>query len=281
MTSSFASSVEIDVAPSPLVTLPGGSFLMGSERFYPEERPVRRADVAPFRIERTPVTEAQFAAFATSTGYLTQAETEGGSMVFMRHERPAVAPCWLWVEGASWRSPGGPRSMQTPPGARPVVHVGAEDAEAYAAWADRRLPTEKEWEFAARGGLNGTDYAWGDNRMPPGPASANIWCGEFPIQRDDGREFPYTSAVGAYPKNGFGLFDMIGNVWEITSDLFDAAFSDACCSTPAQGRATNLRVLKGGSHLCADNACQRYRPAARQPMSTPTSHIGFRCARSL
>lgn len=258
--------------------LPGGVFLMGSDRFYPEEAPARSVEVAAFRLDSKPVSTTRFAAFIAATGHVTTAEQDGGSMVFSHHNEPAALPRWAWTEGACWRAPGGSAGGAYSTQDHPVVHVSADDAQAFAAWSGLRLPTEGEWEFAARGGLHDADYAWGDVFAPSCVTPANIWRGQFPISREDGAVFPYTSVVGAYPANGFGLYDMIGNVWEITADLFGDADSDSCCSGKPKAPMKREHVLKGGSHLCAENYCQRYRPAARQPMGAPASHIGFRCA---
>ena len=262
---------------------------MGSDDFYPEERPVRTVTVEPFEMDRAPVTVSEFAAFVEATAYLTVAERpldladfpganpadlRPGSLVFKGTLGPVdlrdVLQWWEYRPGVTWR---------VGTADHPVTHVAYEDAAAYAAWAGKELPTEAEWEFAARGGLEGAAFAWGDEESPGGKPMANTWQGEFPWQnlREDGYEG--TSPVGAFPPNGYGLVDMIGNVWEWTCDAFDAGPSgeSACCapSTPAITR----HVIKGGSHLCAPNYCLRYRPAARQAegVDTSTQHIGFRC----
>ncbi|QQO46779.1 formylglycine-generating enzyme family protein [Paracoccus sp. MC1862] len=278
--------------------IPGGSFLMGSDDFYPEERPVRRVTVAGFRIDRTPVTNAAFARFVAATGHVTLAERAPdladypgadpallvpGSLVF----RPPPGPVplddprlwWAYVPGACWHRPEGPGSGLAGREDHPVVHVAHADAAAYAAWAGKALPTETEWEYAARGGFDGAAYAWGDDPAPGGRWQANIWQGAFPWQDLALDGFPRTSPVGAFPPNGYGLFDMIGNVWEWTADAFRLPGARSCC-TP-DGGATGPGVVKGGSHLCAPNHCRRYRPAARQPQAadSSTSHIGFRCLR--
>lgn len=297
-----------------MVRLPGGLFRMGSAHFYPEEQPVHRVRVDAFWIDRTPVTNADFARFVTATGHVTVAELapraedypgalpemlQPGSLVFMQPPGPVpmeLGYWWNFVFGADWRHPIGPGSDLTGLEDHPVVHVAAADAEAYAAWAGKRLPTEAEWEYAARGGLEGAEYAWGDFLAPMGHLMANYWQGRFPYENtlDDG--FARTSPVGHYAPNGYGLVDMIGNTWEWTSDWYRAEHTadtaKACCvpTNPRGGdRATSAdihdlarvprRVLKGGSHLCAPNYCQRYRPAARYPhaVDTSTSHIGFRC----
>jgi sulfatase modifying factor 1 len=271
--------------------VPGGEFAMGSETFYPEERPVRRVAVEGFWIDEHPVTVAEFRRFIKATGHATVAEREldpaqypdadpsalvPGSLVF----RPSRGPVdlrdfrnwWAYVPGATWQRPEGPASDTYTRGRHPVTQVAYEDAQAYAAWAGKALPTEVEWEYAARGGLEGAVYAWGDDFDP---AMANTWQGEFPWQGYRG-----TSPVGAYPPNGYGLHDMTGNVWEWTCDpATDGQESPSPCCGPEAEEAIPRRVIKGGSHLCAPNYCLRYRPAARQfeAVDTSTSHIGFRC----
>jgi sulfatase modifying factor 1 len=271
--------------------VPGGEFAMGSESFYPEERPVRRVAVEGFWIDEHPVTVAEFRRFIKATGHATVAEREldpaqypdadpsalvPGSLVF----RPSRGPVdlrdfrnwWAYVPGATWQRPEGPASDTYTRGRHPVTQVAYEDAQAYADWAGKALPSEVEWEYAARGGLDGAVYAWGDDFDP---ALANTWQGEFPWQAYRG-----TSPVGAYPPNGYGLHDMTGNVWEWTCDpATDGQESPSPCCGPEAEEAIPRRVIKGGSHLCAPNYCLRYRPAARQfeAVDTSTSHIGFRC----
>jgi formylglycine-generating enzyme len=276
-----------------MVPIPGGEFLMGSERFYPEERPVRRVAVDGFSIDRGPVTVSEFRRFVDATGYVTVAERPldpadfpgadpaalvPGSLVFRKTDRPVdlrdVLQWWEYEPGATWRD--GPDD-------HPVTHVAFEDAEAFAAWAGKELPTEAEWEFAARGGLEDAVFAWGDEHSPGPQPMANTWQGEFPWQNllEDGYEG--TSPIGAFPANGYGLFDVTGNVWEWTCDVFGelppGRSAKACCAPPSPGTAIERRVIKGGSHLCAPNYCLRYRPAARQAegVDTSTQHIGFRC----
>ena len=300
-----------------MIHLPGGTFRMGSASHYPEEGPERDVHVDPFAIDVTPVTNGAFAAFVAATGHVTMAEIapdpalypgadpamlRAGSSLFVRPERP-MPPTdpfawWQFSFGTDWRHPWGPQSDLAGLEDHPVVHVAYADAQAYAAWAGKRLPTEAEWEFAARGGLDGKAYAWGDELAPEGRMLANYWQGDFPHHNslDDGYE--RTSPVRSYPANGYGLHDMIGNVWEWTADWYqdrhDAPAARPCCvprnprgGTEAASRDPNdpghlfgRKVLKGGSHLCADNYCRRYRPAARYPQTidTSTSHIGFRCA---
>ena len=290
-----------------LVELPGGEFLMGSDRHYPEEAPQHERHVEPFAIERHPVTNAQFAEFVAETGYVTVAEREldpaefpgadpadlvPGSLVFTPTSGPVDLrdwrQWWRWVPGALWRHPFGPDSSIDDRLDHPVVHVSFEDASAYAAWAGRRLPTEAEWEYAARGGLAGAEYAWGDEREPGGRVMANTWQGAFPF-RNEG--WGGTSPVGSYPPNGFGLVDMIGNTWEWTADAFTPRHLPPDASSLERGDRRDLlagapasqalHVTKGGSHLCAPNYCLRYRPAARssQAEDSATTHLGFRCAR--
>lgn len=286
-----------------MVPIAGGSFLMGSEDFYPEERPVRRVRVAPFEIDRHPVTNADFARFVAATGHVTAAERPPpaedyrgvdpallvpGSLVF----RPPRGPVplhdpslwWAYVPQACWYRPEGPGSGIDGRMDHPVVQVAHADAAAFAVWAGKALPSEAEWEYAARGGLDGAAYAWGDAFAPGGRLLANTWQGEFPWRNLAADGFEGTSPVGAFPPNGYGLFDMIGNVWEWTCDDARPSAAEpasACCQGPGCGGARRPKVVKGGSHLCAPNHCRRYRPAARQPQEadTSTSHIGFRCVR--
>ena len=298
-----------------MIAVPGGKFAMGSDHFYPEEAPVRRVRVDPFRIEATPVTNAQFAAFVAATGHVTSAEiapdpkdypgmdpalAQPGSAVFEMTDRPVdtcVPTWWHFRPGASWRAPTGPGSSIDGIEDHPVVHVAYTDAEAYAAWAGKALPTETEWEFAARGGLDGADFAWGEDLAPAGAMLANYWQGLFPFANQLTDGYLRTSPVRTFPPNGYGIHDMIGNVWEWTTDWFaqrsvDRKAKGACCvpENPRGGTrdgsidkreptSVPRKVIKGGSHLCAENYCQRYRPAARyaQPIDTSTGHIGFRC----
>ena len=290
-----------------LVDLPGGSFRMGSTSFYPEEAPIHTVTVAPFGVERHPVTNAQFAEFVAATGYVTVAEQaidpalypgvnaddlSPGAMVF----RPTPGPVdlrdwrqwWVWVPGAHWRRPFGPGGPDGGDRAdHPVVQVAYPDAAAYARWAGRRLPTEAEWEYAARGGSAET-YPWGDEARPGGQLMDNTWQGRFPHRNDGALGWVGTSPVGWFPPNGFGLVDMIGNVWEWTATEFSAHHKldqppKACCAPSGPADPTVSQTLKGGSHLCAPEYCHRYRPAARSPQSqdTATTHIGFRCVADL
>jgi sulfatase modifying factor 1 len=283
-----------------MVWIAGGDFLMGSDQFYREERPVHRETVGGFWIDRYLVTNSAFAGFVDATGYVTLAERQPdpalypdadpsllvpGSSVFCKPPGPVplgdYRRWWEYVPSANWRHPEGPDSDISDRMDHPVVHVAYDDARAYAAWAGKALPTEAEWEFAARGGLDGAPYAWGDEPMPDGRIMANTWQGRFPWENlaEDGYE--RTSPAAAFPANGYGLFDMIGNVWEWTDSpaMPHAAAKHACCSAGESDPRTTRRIVKGGSHLCAPNYCLRYRPAARQaePIDTSTSHIGFRC----
>jgi sulfatase modifying factor 1 len=300
----------IDVAPT-MVRIAGGPFWMGSDDHYAEERPRRQVDVAPFLIDVAPVTNRQFRAFVKTTGYRTLAERKpdpadypdadpkllrAGSAVFVgtRAPVPVVDPTlwWAYLPGANWRRPEGPKSTVAGREEHPVVHVAHEDAAAYAAWCGKRLPTEAEWECAARGGIDGAVYAWGDELAPGAVQMANYWQGDFPWRRDRTFGWRTTSPVGAFPANAFGLYDMIGNVWEWTDDWYDTNPDESCCvSSNARENSRNSgtasgfgrKVLKGGSHLCAESYCRRYRPAARHPQNidTSTSHIGFRCVRNV
>lgn len=285
-----------------MIWVPGGSFLMGSDKFYREERPVRREAVRGFWMDQYPVTNGQFARFVSATGYVTTAERPPdavdypdatpsllvpGSLVFRKPNQPVDLrdnrAWWEYVPGANWRHPKGPDSTIEGRDGHPVVHISYEDAFAYATWADKQLPTESEWEFAARGGLDGATYAWGEEFAPGGRAMANTWHGRFPWEnlKSDGCEG--TSLVGAFPPNGYGLHDMIGNVWEWTATLFASCRTEnvkySCCASGKEAGQLALRVVKGGSHLCAPNYCLRYRPAARQGEALDNSacHIGFRC----
>ncbi len=285
-----------------LVELPGGSFRMGSTSFYPEEAPIHTVAVGAFAVERYPVTNAQYGEFVAETGYLTVAEQPidpaqypgvdpaglvAGAMVFQpttgRVNLRDWRQWWKWVSGASWRQPSGPGSDVSDIPDHPVVQVAYPDAAAYARWAGRRLPTEAEWELAARGGT-ATVYPWGDDELPGGQLMANTWQGKFPYRNDSALGWTGTSPVGTFPANEFGLFDMIGNVWEWTTTEFTPHHRldqppKPCCAPSGPADPAISQTLKGGSHLCAPEYCHRYRPAARSPQSqdTATSHIGFRC----
>lgn len=295
------------------VRVPGGEFLMGSDRHYPDEGPVRLVEVEGFSIDVTPVTNAQFAEFVGSTGYTTVAEIAPevddypgadpedlvpGSLVFTMTPGPVrlddFHQWWSWVHGADWRHPVGPESSIEGLEDHPVVHVAYQDALAYADWMGRRLPTEAEWEYAARGGLDGAEFTWGEgdpqDTLEP---KANTWQGGFPYENSELDGWTRTSPVGSFEPNGHGLFDMAGNVWEWTSDWYSSRSQQpqhACCAPerpPSEEDSFDPRqpqfriprkVIKGGSHLCTIQYCFRYRPAARQPqmIDTSSSHIGFR-----
>ena len=287
------------------VALHGGRFLMGSDAFYPEEGPVHEVEVAPFALGRYAVTNAEFARFVDGTGYRTVAERpldprqfppdlvashEPGSLVFTPTDDPVDLgdwrQWWRWVPGASWRRPRGPGSSIDGRDQHPVVQIAFEDAVAYATWAGARLPTEQEWEYAARGGLEGATFAWGEE--PNDGLRANTWQGRFPFENLGARGWVYTAPVGSFPPNGFGLHEMTGNTWEWTTTVWSDRHrvADSCCpqnSGRSDGEARASRVLKGGSHLCAPEYCLRYRPAARSQQSedSATTHIGFRIARDI
>ncbi|MET0812336.1 MAG: formylglycine-generating enzyme family protein [Microbacterium sp.] len=294
------------------VLIDAGVLRMGSGDFYPDERPVHEREVAAFFIDRYEVTNEDYAGFVDATGYVTVAEREldpaafpgadpadlvPGAMVFT----PTAGPVdlgewrnwWRWQPGAFWRRPSGPDSSIDGLARHPVVHIAYEDAVAYAAWSGRRLPTEAEHEYAARGGLEGAPFAWGDEPYPGGVPQANSWLGRFPY---DNQGVGGTAAVGSYPPNGYGLFDMTGNVWEWTSDYYTPRHLRLSDKPVDAGKRANLlaaasaqdgfpaiprRVLKGGSHLCSPEYCLRFRPAARSPQAEDTgmSHIGFRTVR--
>jgi len=299
-----------------MVWIPGGTFAMGSNAHYPEERPVHPVTVDGFWMDRTPVTNSSFARFVSETRHVTFAELppkpqdyprakkamlHPGSLVFIKPPTPVDLDdfhnWWKFVLGADWRHPRGPNTVIKGREQHPVVHVAYGDAEAYAKWAGKTLPTEAEWERAARGGLEGAEYAWGNELTIDGRFMANFWQGEFPWQNVKQDGFEWTSPVGTCPSNGYGLVDMIGNTWEWTTDWYAPQHSEeklhACCipHNPRGGDETASidpcqpeiriprRVIKGGSHLCAANYCRRYRPAARmpEPIDTSTCHLGFRC----
>jgi formylglycine-generating enzyme len=288
--------------PPDMIWVAGGTFLMGSNAFYREERPVRPATVQGFWLDRYPVTNAEFRRFVHATGYVTLCERPPdpamypeadpallvpGSAVFRKPPGPVSLrdsrAWWEYVPGANWRCPQGSQSSIDGRHNHPVVHVAYEDACAYAAWAGKELPTESEWEFAARGGLDGATYAWGDEATPQGRVMANTWQGRFPWENLKSDGYAGTSPVDAFPPNGYGLYDMIGNVWEWTASAFtrndvEGPKTSCCVPSEASGHLAR-RVVKGGSHLCAPNYCLRYRPAARQgeAVDTSTCHIGFRC----
>lgn len=301
-----------------MVWIEGGSFRMGSDAHYPEEGPARQVRVDGFWMDATPVTNREFARFVASTGYVTVAERspdpalypgadprmlQPGSLVFRTPENLKAmrfwGDWWHYVGGASWRRPDGIEELGPDRDDHPVVHVSHADAQAYADWAGKALPSEAEWEFAARGGLDEAEFTWGDELEPDRRKMANIWDGMFPMARISNHGAFGTTPVGSYPANGYGLFDLIGNVWEWTDDYWSDRHPDKSpkpCCIPANPRQTQIeqsydrmqpairiprKVLKGGSYLCAPNYCRRYRPAARHPemIDSATAHVGFRCIR--
>jgi formylglycine-generating enzyme required for sulfatase activity len=288
---------DLQTSLTEMVRVEGATFAMGSDDHYPEESPVRPETVDGFWIDSHQVTNREFGAFVRATGYVTVAERPPdpadfpgapvenlvpGSMVFTGTSGPVdlkhIAQWWAWTPGACWRHPVGPGSALAGRLDHPVVHVAFEDAAAYAEWAGKSLPTEAQWELAARGGLDGAAYTWGSDPEQPGERLANYWHGDFPWRAEPG--YGTTAPVGSYPPNGYGLHDMAGNVWEWTSDWWDG--SESASLDPEQPQfAVPRRVVKGGSFLCADSYCMRYRPAARRPhaVDTGTSHVGFRCVR--
>jgi formylglycine-generating enzyme len=311
-------------APAGMAWIPGGEFTMGtdSDLGWPEEKPAHRVRVDGFWIDETLVTNAQFKEFVDATGYATTAERAPTLEEIMKQLPPGTPPpkpeqlvpgslvfvpppgavalddvsnWWKWVPGADWRHPEGPDSNLAGHENHPVVQVSWDDAVAYAKWAGKRLPTEAEWEFAARGGLEGKPYVWGDNPPDANHDHANIWQGDFPYRNTKAEGQQRTSAVKAYPPNGYGLYDMAGNVWEWCADWYD---TDLYRRRAGQGVVVNPkgpeqsnnpahpytpeRVQRAGSFLCSDDYCWRYRPSARQGSSPDTgmSHVGFRCVKS-
>ncbi len=295
------------------IWIEGGEFAMGSDDFYPDEAPVRRIAVGGFWIDPHPVTNERFGEFVADTGYVTVAERVPdpelypgaapedlvpGAVVFTMTTRRVrlddYRQWWRWTPGASWRHPLGPGSSLEGLDQHPVVHVSYDDAAAFCAWAGGTLPTEAEWEYAARGGLEGATFAWGDDDPQETTPLANTWQGVFPVENTELDGWTRTSPVGSYPPNGYGLYDMTGNVWEWTDDWYSssraAPVETSSCCAPADPRGGTeagsydpvagipRKVVKGGSHLCTPQYCYRYRPAARQPQTIDTgmSHLGFR-----
>ena len=313
MTIATAEPIDTELHPRDMVWVAGASFVMGSDKHYPEEGPANDVSVDGFWIDPTPVTNAQFQRFVATTGHVTVAEQTPNAADYPGAKPELLVPAsavfrrpehrvdlrnhynwWTYVPGADWRHPLGPESSLDGLDDHPVVHVTYADAAAYARWAGKKLPTEAEWEMAARGGMT-SEFAWGDELHPGGSFMANTWQGEFPTENLASDGFETTSPVRHFPPNTFGLYDMIGNVWEWTTDWYSTrhrAKGHGCCGlvNPRGGeRETSYdpqipvriprKVMKGGSFLCAPNYCRRYRPAARmaQPIDTSTCHLGFRC----
>jgi formylglycine-generating enzyme len=297
-----------------MVWIPGGSFMMGSNDHYPEEAPTHPVTVDGFWMDQHTVTNAEFSRFVEETGYITSAEKAPNAEDYPGAKPEMLVPAsvvfqrtnykvdlrnhynwWTYVPGASWRHPQGPSTSLKGLAKHPVVHIAYEDAQVYASWVGKELPTEAEWEFAARGGLEGAEFCWGSEFTPDETQMANTWQGEFPMENllEDG--FEWTAPVGSFPANGYGLYDMAGNVWEWTTDWYQEhnQIAQSCCGNinPRGGERElsfdpcspeipiGRKVMKGGSYLCAPNYCKRYRPAARmpQPVDTSTCHLGFRC----
>jgi len=271
-----------------MVAIPAGDYQVGSDRFYPEESPPRQVSIDSFEIDLAPVTNAEFQQFVDATGYQTVSERPPDptlypdlppeeqipeSVVFIPPpptvDRSQPLSWWALIAGADWRHPQGPDTSLDGLMQHPVVHVAFEDALAYADWAGKRLPSADEWEIAARGGLVDQDYAWGSEKTPEGRWLANVWQGPFPWVNQETDGWFWTSPVGSFPANGYGLVDVCGNVWEWTSTPYAVPEGEQ-----------ERRVIKGGSFLCADNYCHRFRPSALmgQTLDTATCHMGFRCA---
>jgi formylglycine-generating enzyme required for sulfatase activity len=313
------SEAEGALAPADMLWIPGGRFRMGSDHHYAEEAPAHDVDVSGFWMDRAPVTNREFAEFVAATGHVTVAEVppraedypgalpemlRAASMVFSPPPGPVPlndwSQWWSWTFGADWRHPLGPDSSLDGLMDHPVVHVAHADAQAYAAWAGKALATEAEWEFAAWAGNWRHEFAWGDQLEPGERHMANVFQGRFPYFNSKADGYDRTSPVGSFPPNGFGLVDMIGNVWEWTDDWYaprhEGVTPGKACCVPADPRGAAIdrsydpampdiriprKVLKGGSHLCTPDYCRRYRPAARhaQTIDTSMSHIGFRCVK--
>jgi formylglycine-generating enzyme required for sulfatase activity len=308
-------------APPGMVWVPGGEFQMGTDQpsAWPDERPTHRVRIDGFWMDATEVTNASFRAFVDATGYVTTAEQTPDLEEIMSQVPPGTPPpeedvlvpgtlvftppaeavkldnyaqWWRWTPGANWRHPRGPESDLEGLDEHPVVHVSWDDAVAYATWAGKRLPTEAEWEFAARGGLNGKPYVWGDDAPSDTNIRANLWQGEFPNSNTAADGYVLSAPVKSFPPNGFGLYDMAGNVWEWCSDWYDRELygrrAQRTLTINPRGperpedhlnQYTPQRVQRGGSFLCNDVYCSRYRPSARHGCSPDTgmSHVGFRC----
>ena len=284
----------VEIAPGDMVHIPGGIFLMGTDddTGFPAdgEGPIREVDVSPFFMDETAVTNAQFGRFVRQTRYRTEAERYGWSFVFHSFvprkvartvtQAVAEAPWWWRIDGASWRRPEGPGSGISRRMDHPVVHVSWNDALAYCRWAGKRLPTEAEWEMAARGGLMGKRYVWGDDLTPDGEHMCNIWQGDFPNTNTTEDGYAGTAPARSFDPNGFGLYNVAGNVWEWQWDWFSPTFhSDGPRTDPSGPPSGMSRVIRGGSYLCHESYCNRYRVAARSA-NTPdssTGNMGFRC----
>ncbi len=300
----------------------GGTFRMGSNApNNPAEGPAHVVVVNDFYIDKTEVTNREFQIFVDSTGYTTTAEVAptweelkaqlppgtpppdveilAGSVVYVQPEKPVLSmedfsQWWQWVEGANWKHPEGPDSNLENRWDHPVVHISLKDAQAYCAWKQKRLPTEAEWEYASRGGKDGLPFSWGDELLPDGKYMANTFQGAFPMRDLALDGFAGTAPIKTFPANGYGLYDMIGNVWEWTNDYYDADYYASLSGTPVNNPTGSSRsfdpqepfakkyVIKGGSYLCAENYCSNYRPSARQAAAfdSGTSNVGFRCVRN-
>ncbi|MFT4022341.1 MAG: SUMF1/EgtB/PvdO family nonheme iron enzyme [Flavihumibacter sp.] len=310
-------------APPGMAWIPGGQFTMGSDdpMAWEEEKPAHKVKVRGFWMDVTEVTNAVFARFAEATLYVTDAEKApsleevmaqvppgtpppdpkdmvAGGLVFQPTTGPVntddITQWWRWQPGADWRHPEGPGSTITGREQHPVVMISWNDAQAYCKWAGKRLPTEAEWEFAARGSLEGKNFVWGNEAPTDDKVYANTWQGHFPDKNTKKDGFDRTAPVKSFAANGYGLYDMAGNVWEWCNDWYDKLLyqtyeEDAVSDNPPGPAAsrdpampyTPLRVQKGGSFLCHDSYCQRYRPSARQASSPESgmSHVGFRCVK--
>src|SRR5262245_33824947 len=301
-------------ANADLCFVPAATFRMGSDHHYPEEAPAHVVTVDAFWMDRYTVTNRDFQRFVQATGHVTLAERPVDPALYPGAKPELLVPSsvvfvkpagrvdlrnaynwWSYIPGADWRHPRGPQSSLQGLWDHPVVHVAFEDAAAYAKWAGKELPTEAEWELAARGGLDGAEFVWGDELAPNGQLRANTWQGEFPWQNTNDDGYEWTAPVGSFAPNGYGLHEMAGNVWEWTTDWYSSSHeggASACCAptNPRGGRLEDSfdpreaikiprKVMKGGSYLCAPNYCRRYRPGARmaQPIDTSTCHLGFRC----
>jgi sulfatase modifying factor 1 len=299
-------------APEGMVWVPGGDFIMGSRDGADDEKPPHRVSVSPFWMDRTEVTNDQFAAFVRDTRYVTVAEKEVDAVKYpglsaedrkpfsavfvppaapvnLANQPPGQPAWWHRVNGADWRHPEGPASDIRDRGNHPVVHVCWDDAAAYAAWAGKRLPTEAEWEFAARGGLEGKTYCWGNELKPDGRWMANVWQGQFPWENTAEDGYRGTAPVASFVPNGYGLHDMSGNVWEWCADWYHSRYYWTSPAVDPPGPGTGepdidgqpQRVRRGGSFLCSDLYCRRYLPSPRDksPADSAASHTGFRCVK--